>query len=125
MIPADLDTWRRAQAAGRPIPWPGVRFLGSGERPALLDPGHRWRAVASESEAAADGVAIRATADLVMWAAEDDSERAYGYWRGPDGTEPDAAPIVVLDGEGSFDLAFGHNLSEALCFARCDSREHY
>lgn len=52
----------------------------------------------------------------ILWVAEIDGERAYGYWIDQDDATPDADLVVVsLDTEGQFDTLPGRNLTEALC----------
>ncbi|MEU7481771.1 hypothetical protein AB0A63_37745 [Lentzea sp. NPDC042327] len=116
MVPEDLVVWRRRQDAGQPNPWSeGLRLLADDERPAALDTGYLTAADLANPDVAANTRAIEETAALVTWVAEDEDEgRAFGYWRGPGHLPLTAAPVVVLDNEGQFELLRGSSLSEAL-----------
>ncbi len=115
-IPEDLTVWRRLQDAGQPLPWTeGLRLLADGEQPQALDTSYLTPEDLANPDIAANTTAIRETAALVTWAAENEDDGvAFGYWRGPAGLSLDVAPVVAFDTEGQFELLRGTSLSEAL-----------
>jgi hypothetical protein len=129
-----------ARLCGRPIPadlnallsalWSDAAFAGSDRDPCailgfrLLQPGQTHPAESHDYLTEADRAnrdimanieAMNATSGLCSFVAEIEGGLV-GYWRGPDGIEPDKAPIVLLDTEGQYSLMRGRTISEALYF---------
>lgn len=55
---------------------------------------------------------------IVLEAPEDNAKR-YGYWRGPEKTPLDKAPIVSFDSEGTISREVGSSLVDVLLQKRC------
>lgn len=116
--PADARLWLQRQDAGETAPWTGlgVTFLPPGGRPeALLDTSYLTDADRANPGIMANVAAIEETAALVAWVAVE-RQRALGYWRGPESTPLDAAPLVEFDSEGQFRLAGATSVTEFYAF---------
>jgi hypothetical protein len=131
-IPADLNALLSAVRLGlHPKSWTDTGFAGSDRDPSailgfrLLQPGQTHPLQSphdylTEADRANRDImwnieAIDATSGLCCFVAETE-EGLVGYWRGPDGIEPDKASIVLLDTEGQYSLLRGRTISEALYF---------
>ncbi|GAB2558277.1 hypothetical protein GCM10027033_14370 [Leucobacter ruminantium] len=126
--PEDLRLWRERQRAGLPTPWEdaGIRLLEDDEVPELLDDSYLTEDDLAEPGIRANVRAMAETNALIAWVAEEDGERAYGYWNGPadpsaaaeeqaDGGAASGPALVSLDTEGQYMMLAGRTLTEALC----------
>ena len=115
--PADLLLWRERQRAGLSTPWDdlGIRLLDDGETPELLDDSYLTEDDLANPDVRANVLAMAETNALIVWVAEEDGERAYGYWDGPPGESAPGPVLVALDTEGEYMTLPGRTLTEALC----------
>lgn len=115
--PADLRLWRERQRAGLPTPWDdfGIRLLETDEQPELLDDSYLTEDDLADPAVRANVFAMAETNALIVWVAEEDGERAYGYWDGPPGESSPGPVLVALDTEGEYMTLPGRTLTEALC----------
>ena len=125
--PDDLRLWRERQRSGKPTPWEelGIRLLEDDEVPELLDDSYLTEDDLADPGIRANVRAMAETNALITWVAEEDGERAYGYWHGPAGAAAAAekpadgaatgAALVSLDTEGQYMMLAGRTLTEALC----------
>lgn len=110
----DLQARDAASGSANPLRQAGVRFLDSDQPPALV-------AAALRGRDDLDGIArlahAQAMADMVRmcgFVAEDAGGDAIGYWFGPAQTPIDAAPAMRFDASGSFSIAPGNGVAEAV-----------
>ncbi|KDA06916.1 hypothetical protein DC31_07290 [Microbacterium sp. CH12i] len=127
MIPNDLQIWLELQNSKQDTPFSddGVVFVPAGEVPAsvhegYIEPTYLSAEELKEPSIAANIHAHKDTIALITWAAVDENESAWGYWRGPEDTPITEAPIVQLDSEGTYRLLPGASLSDALAWSLDD-----
>lgn len=111
-----LELQARDAASGRtnPLKEAGVTFLDSDKPPALVAAALRGR---DDLEGIARLACAQAMADVVRmsgFVAEDADGAAIGYWFGPEQTPIEAAPLMRFDDSGSFSVAPGNGIADAV-----------
>jgi hypothetical protein len=110
----DLQARDAASGSANPLREAGVTFLEGDQPPSLVAAACRGR---DDLEGIARLAGAQAMADMVRlsgFVAEDADGDAIGYWFGPEHPPIEIAPLMRFDRSGSFSIAPGSDIAEAV-----------